>query len=365
MHGYSFNIKATEMIEAGRAKKRVFVPLLLLALFCLSLPLAAEIPCVWTGVERVVAVGDLHGDYASFITILQGTKVIDRELHWAAGSTHLVQTGDILDRGPEARRIFDFLINLEKEAEAAGGHVHFLMGNHEEMNISGIAFDYPDYVFVEQFKDFLPDDYKQQRENQFRQQWLARNRSDGRNSAPSAAELRAFWSDVLRSDREARDRYIAFFRRHYGPWLVQHNAVIKINETVFAHGGISQKYSLLPLAEINDMLRSDLQNILAGREFTPKILFRPDGPLWYRELAQQDEAPFEDELDSILANLKARHMVIAHTPLSLRTARAMKRFGGKVWVIDTGISAYYGGYLSALIIEGENFQTWGVSNGQE
>jgi len=365
MHSYSFSIKHTEMIEAGRAMKRVFAPLILLGLFWLSLPLAAEIPCVWTGVERVVAVGDLHGDYASFMAILQGTKVIDRELHWAAGSTHLVQTGDILDRGTEARRIFDFLINLEREAEAAGGRVHFLIGNHEEMNISGIAFDYSDYIFVEQFKDFLPDDYKQQRENQFRQQWLARNRSAPHDSAPSAVELRAFWSDVLRSDRDARDRYLAFFRLHYGPWIAQHNAVIKINETVFVHGGISLKYSLLPLAEINDLLRSDLQNILAGREFTPKILFRPDGPLWYRELAQQDEPVFEDELESILANLKARHIVIAHTFQGLQAARAMKRFGGKVWAIDTGISSYYGGYLGALIIEGKNFQTWGVNNGQE
>jgi len=338
---------------------------LLLALVFLSLPLAAEIPCVWTGVERVVAVGDLHGDYPSFIAILQGTKVIDQGLHWAAGRTHLVQTGDIMDRGTEAKGIFDFLINLEREAEAAGGRVHFLIGNHEELNMAGIVFSYPDYVKVEQFLDFLPDDYKQQRENQFRQQWLARNRSDSRNSAPSAAELQAFWPDVLRSDKDAQARYLAFFRLHYGPWIAQHNAVIKINETVFVHGGISQKYSLLPLAEINDLLRSELQNILAGREFTRKILFFTDSPLWYRELAEQDEAVFEDEVDSILANLKARHMVIAHTFLSLRAARAMKRFGGRVWAIDTGISSYYSGYRSALIIEGENFQAWGVDNGQK
>jgi hypothetical protein len=32
-----------------------------------------------------------------------------------------------------------------------------------------------------------------------------------------------------------------------------------------------------------------------------------------------------------------------------------------VWAIDTGISSYYGGYLGALIIEGKNFQTWGVN----
>jgi hypothetical protein len=337
---------------------------ILLGLLALFLPLCAEVPCIWTGVERVVAVGDLHGDYANFIAILEGTKIVDGELHWAAGRTHLVQTGDVLDRGPEGRRIFDLLINLEREAEAAGGHVHCLTGNHEEINMSGIAFDYPDYVTVEQFLSFLPDDYVRQREIKFRQRWLAQNPSVGHDSSPPPEAVHAFWADVLRSDQDAQARYFDFFRQHYGQWIAQHNAVIKINETVFAHGGISEKYSLKPLSEINDMLRSDFQNILNQRKFTPRILYSRDGPLWYREMAQQNEAVFEDEVDLILANLKARHVVIAHTSLMSSSAKAMKRFGGKVWVIDTGISAVYGGHLSALIIEGDNFQTWGVNDGQ-
>jgi len=338
---------------------------LLLALLFVALPLCAEIPCVWTGVERVVAVGDLHGDYANFVAILEGTKIVDGELHWAAGRTHLVQIGDVLDRGPEARRIFDLLISLEREAEAAGGHVHCLTGNHEEINMSGIAFDYPDYVTVEQFKSFLPDDYIRQREIKFRQRWPAQNPSLGHDSSPPPDAVRAFWADVLRSDQDAQARYFDFFRQHYGQWIARHNAVIKINETVFVHGGISEKYSLKPLSEINDMLRSDLQNLLSRREFRPLILFSRDGPLWYREIAQQNQAVFEDEVDLILANLKARHLVIGHTFLNSPSAKAMKRYGGKVWIIDTGISAVYGGHLSALIIEGENFQTWGVNNGQE
>ncbi|MGB9005580.1 MAG: metallophosphoesterase, partial [Candidatus Aminicenantales bacterium] len=318
------------------------------------------------GVERVVAVGDLHGDYANFVAILEGTKIVDGELHWAAGRTHLVQTGDILDRGTEARQIFDLLINLEKEAEAAGGHVHCLTGNHEEINMMGIAFDYPEYVTVKQFLSFLPEDYKRQRENKFRQRWLVQNPSVGHDSSPPPDAVRAFWAEVLHSDKDAQALYFDFFRQHYGQWIAQHNAVIKINETVFVHGGISEKYSLLPLAEINDMLRSDLQNILAGREFTRKIIFFPDSPLWYRELAQpqQNEAIFEDEVDLILANLKARHLVIGHTFMTSPSAKAMKHVGGKVWVIDTGISAVYGGHLSALIIEGDNFRTWGVNDGQ-
>jgi hypothetical protein len=344
-------------------KKRRFLTLLL-ALVFLSLPLAAEIPCVWTGVELVVAVGDLHGDYANFITILKGIKVIDGKLHWAAGRTHLVQTGDILDRGPEGRRIFDFLINLEREAEAAGGYVHCLTGNHEEMNMAGIAFDYPEYVTVEQFLSFLPDDYKQQRENRFRQRWLAQNRSASRDDGPPSEALRAFWMEVLRSDQEARSQYLKFFRQNYGQWIARHNTVIKINDTVFVHGGINEKYALKPLAEINDMVRSDFQNLLSQRQIIPKILYARDSPMWDRELAQQDEAVFEDTVNSILASLGARHIVIAHTVMDSPSAKAMKRFGGKVWVIDTGISSFYGGHLSALIIEGDHFQVWGFNDEQ-
>jgi hypothetical protein len=342
--------------------KKGFRSTFLLALLFVALPLWAEVPCIWTGVERVVAVGDLHGDYANFVTILKGTKIIDNDLHWTAGRTHLVQMGDILDRGPGGRRIFDLLISLEREAEAAGGYVHCLTGNHEEMNMAGIAFDYPEYVTVEQFLSFLPDDYKKQRENRFRQRWLAQTRSASHNDGPPPEALRDFWTEVIRSDQEARSQYLKFFRQNYGQWIAQHNTVIKINDTVFVHGGINEKYSLKPLAEINDMVRSDFQDLLSQKQFVPRVLYARDSPMWDRDLAQQDEAVFEDTVDSILTRLGARHIVVAHTRLTAPSAKAMNRFGGKVWDIDTGISSFYGGHLSALIIEGDNFQVWGLSH---
>jgi len=65
---------------------------------------ADEIPCEWQGVDRVVAVGDLHGDYKNFVKILKGTGIVDDRLAWAGGKAHLVQIGDVMDRGPEAKR---------------------------------------------------------------------------------------------------------------------------------------------------------------------------------------------------------------------------------------------------------------------
>jgi hypothetical protein len=61
---------------------------------------AAEIPCVWSDVEKIVTVGDLHGDYENFVKILLGTGLVDEKLQWAGRDTHFVQTGDIMDRGP-------------------------------------------------------------------------------------------------------------------------------------------------------------------------------------------------------------------------------------------------------------------------
>lgn len=344
--------------------KRHFFPSLLLALLLFGLPLGAEIPCAWTGVERVVAVGDLHGDYDHFLAILQGTKIIDADGHWAAGPTHLVQMGDILDRGPRARDIIDLLRNLEKEAEAAGGRVHCLIGNHEELNLVGIAFDYADYVTVEQFRDFLPDSYRQKREAEFLKLWRARHRSDPSQADPSGGDLRAFWTNVRNSDVDAQQRYVEHFRSYYGPWIIQHNVVIKINDTVFVHGGLSPKYSVMSLADINDRIRAELRQVMAGREFTPTYLFARDGPLWFRGLAELAEAGSLEDLDKILANLQAQHIVIGHSPLGVLSTKAMERFGGKLWVIDTGISTYFGGFLSALIINGGHFQAWGVNDGQ-
>jgi hypothetical protein len=170
------------------------------------------------------------------------------------------------------------------------------------------------------------------------------------------------WADVLRNDRGARDRYLRFFREKYGRWISGLNAVIKINATVFVHGGISPEYSLKPLTAVNDDVRRELRRVMEGGDFQPVVLYARDGPLWYRDLAQQDEALFEDEVDGILANLGAGHIVVAHTVVGTATARNMKRFGGKVWIIDTGISAYYQGTLSALLIEEGRFTAWGVND---
>ena len=84
---------------------------------------------------RVVAIGDVHGAFDQFVEILQTTGLIDAKQQWVGGTTILVQTGDVFDRGGKVREALDLLMRLEDEAKRAGGRVESLLGNHEAMNL--------------------------------------------------------------------------------------------------------------------------------------------------------------------------------------------------------------------------------------
>src|SRR6185503_9643131 len=98
-------------------------------------------------VERVVAVGDVHGDLDRFTAILQKAGLIDNARQWTGGKATLVQLGDLIDRGPKSRAVLDFVMTLEKDAPKRGGTVLLNLGNHEVMNMMG------DLVYV------VPEDY--------------------------------------------------------------------------------------------------------------------------------------------------------------------------------------------------------------
>ena len=358
------------------AVRRAFSGLILFTLLALpGLSKNENIPYEWSGVEKIVVIGDLHGDYDSFIRILKGTELVGSDLHWAAGKTHFVQTGDVMDRGPEAKKIFDLLIRLEKEAAEAGGMVHVLLGNHEELNLTGIVFDSnSDYVTLDQFISFLPEGYRRKQEEALTKR-LIKLRSREPTRDPEEA-INEFWKSV-RADPAAQRKYLLNFNEQYGPWLRRLNVAIKINDIVFVHGGIGEKYSKWGLKEINDRYRQELTDI--WREYktadllpnhrpshpSPAIVYRGDSPLWYRELATVPEEDLEEELDAILEALRAKAMVIAHTPRIPRRPRDMQRFGGRVWIVDTGISRVYGGPASALVIQEGVFNVWGVGDENE
>ncbi len=133
--------------------------LLLTALLC-GLAVQADQPnsdipqWQWQGVERIAVFGDVHGAYDDLIALLEQGELVDKQLRWVGGRTHLVSLGDLLDRGPESRRVMDLLMRLQGEAGQAGGSVHVLLGNHEIMNLTGDLR----YVSPEEYEAFSDDE---------------------------------------------------------------------------------------------------------------------------------------------------------------------------------------------------------------
>ncbi|MFQ6038165.1 MAG: metallophosphoesterase [Candidatus Aminicenantales bacterium] len=341
-----------------------------IVLFGILIPLhAAKTPCIWENVEKIVAVGDIHGDFDNFVKILKRKGLVDENMDWAGGTTHLVQTGDIIDRGNRAKDVYDLIKKLEEQAQAAGGMVHMLIGNHEEMNITGMALRQPGYVTVAQFLSFVSPKYKEKKEKEFLNlvEKASKKRTNTDNPPPTPEE---YWTRLIRGDPMAQYEYTIGFNKNYGKWILEHNTVIKINGIVFVHGGISEKYSTWSLEKINTTMRRELDSLRLAykhREapgFKRKIAYQPDSPVWYRDLALNHEQEFQGVLDRILENLEAKAMVIAHTPQTMSPVvpleEEVKRFGGKLWIIDTGISEVYGGVLSALsIVDGKfHFESW-------
>ena len=103
--------------------------------FLLAAPVAWASDAVFSQVGKVIAFGDLHGDYEQYEMLLVENGLVDEELKWIAGDVHFVQLGDVTDRGPDSLKIIRHLMKLEKQARKAGGRVHVLIGNHEAMNV--------------------------------------------------------------------------------------------------------------------------------------------------------------------------------------------------------------------------------------
>ncbi len=297
---------------------------------------AAE-QCTWSDVERIVAVGDVHGDYDQFFQVLQDAGLVDAKgKKWTGGKTHLFQTGDIADRGPDTRRIMDFLMRLEKRARKAGGYVHCLIGNHDAMNVYGDLR----YVTPEEFAAFRTRNSERVRDALYRQEMERLRQNPPEEGLPDREE----WNKEHPLGY-VEHRYAYGPNGDYGPWITDHNTIIKIDDTLFVHGGISPRIAEMPLVEINDKVREELTDFSKLKD---GIVTAEDGPLWYRGLAVGDESELTGHVEQVLANFGAERIVIGHTPTP---GTVIPRFNGGVSLIDVGLSEHYGGRRACLLIE--------------
>lgn len=252
--------------------------------------------------EKMIVLSDIEGNFQAFKTMLMGAKVINRDFEWAFGKGHLVLLGDYFDRGTNVTECLWLIYKLEQEAKAAGGKVHFILGNHEVLNLQGDT----EYV---------------------RQKYIA--------NAALMGEAYPIW---FSTDTEL------------GRWLRTKNALEKIGDFLFCHGGISPElvHTKMNIASINRTARSYLgvaqQAIPAGN---PRAVFdQQTGIFWCRTVAKSKTSM--SDIDMILAYFNAQRMVIGHTLVADLTLN----YGGKVICIDLYHEENLRrGFMKTLLIE--------------
>ena len=364
------------------AIKRICILTLLL---CLPLGGAANAYEIDTS-SRVVAFADVHGAYTDWTALLRELGVVDADLNWSGGDTHLVSLGDLLDRGPDSRKVVELLMKLDGQAEQAGGAVHMVLGNHEVMVMTGDLR----YVSPAEFAAFGGDETQAERDALY---------GEYRRFNPGGEE------DVMRETFNAQFPvgFIALrkaFSRDgaLGRWLLQQPFVIRVNDKVYMHGGIASVVSENSITALNRKLQGELKDFLSSmdalreagvmpwyvdyherlaflnaraEEFVaanPRatadwfeslqqvfdaqeaFVFSEDSPNWYRGTAMCHPYAESFNTERFLKRVGAKQLVMGHTPTR---GDVQVRMDGLAIRLDTGmLQRVYKGRASALVSQG-------------
>lgn len=254
---------------------------------------------IFPAVKRIVAIGDLHGDWLQTIRSLQLAKVI--KLHktrwvWCGGTTYVVQLGDQVDRKSREDastdedseiKIMKFMDCLDSQAKRDGGRVLSGFGNHEALQTKG-QFHYVSPKGLAHFGG------EKEREEAFK----------------PGGEMALYM---------AKHRY----------------AVIKVGPFIFAHGSVVPKIAeKWDIPKINQMLRDYLKGDLKWNRDLNELFEGNDSILWNR--SQAGPRPSCEKLDYVLKKWNGKALVLGHTPQEEGINSACDN---KVWRVDVGLSA--------------------------
>ena len=276
-------------------------------------PKTPEIPAfpksTFEATSRVIALGDVHGDFAAMSSALRAAGVINEAGDWTGGDATLVQTGDLLDRGDDEQQIVDFFEALKPQVKAAGGKLIMLNGNHEVMNVAGDLR----YVTPGGFADFAD------------------------------VEGLDLSSPVLqRVPEAARPRMAAFMPGGpYAKVLATKLVIAKVGDSAFVHGGVLPHHVEYGIDAINEQTAGWMR----GERDAPDVLSNDDAPIWTRSYSQG--AADCATLDKALAAMDVARIVVGHT---VQKSGVTSACDDKVWRIDVGMAAHYGGKPAVLEI---------------
>ncbi|HMD47946.1 MAG TPA: metallophosphoesterase [Bryobacteraceae bacterium] len=257
--------------------------------------------------ENIYAIGDIHGDSVRFTRLLIGAGLIagvpkyPRDVHWIAGRSVLVITGDMIDKGPRILDVFRVLDALQKSAALQGGRVVILAGNHEA--------------------EFLAD--------------------------PSAKKGREFAEQLLAE--ELSPVAIGSCKTDLGIFLCSLPFAARVNDWFFSHAGNSGGQSIQQLQ--TSLERGFSAHGFAAQEITGDYSLleaRLNGSGKGREpwidagLPQRSE---QQLLEDYTRALGVTHIVEGHVPSEVRFADGTVRRAGEMFqrfgllfLIDTGMS---------------------------
>jgi hypothetical protein len=225
----------------------------------------------YSGVNKLLAIGDVHGEYDVLVKLLRNSGVIDENLDWNWGDGHLVFIGDIFDRGDKVTESLYLIKKLQGQANENKGKLHLLLGNHEVMVLM----------------------------------------NDSRYVAPKYKNM----------CQRLMMNYPRFFAENteLGKWLRSLNSVVKINDLIFVHGGLSPNLvdRGLSLEQINNDIRKSLDkdNEMTHEEVMKAVYF-PENPLWYRGYLMKSRSYSiinKEELNKVLSYYSASRIFFGHT----------------------------------------------------
>lgn len=266
----------------------------------------------YKGVNNLVVISDIHGQFDLMVELLQSHGVIDEKLNWSFGQGHLVINGDVLGRGDKVTEALWLAYQLEDQAIEAGGRLHYLLGNHELM-LLGNDLRYLNQKYVRA----------------------------GRLMKMSVKEMH-------------NDEAVL------GDWLRKRPVMISIDSLLITHAGISPEFvkRQLTVHDVNKLFYENILSTSKSRSSRGKdiaFLTSPKGPIWYRGYFDEKNIDLND-LDDILAYFDSQRIIVGHTSVDMITPL----FEGRVLAVDSSIKNGRTGEI--LIIEnGEFFR--GAING--
>ena len=273
--------------------------------------------------KRVVAIGDLHGDFQKAVRAFKVAGLVDEKLNWIGGESVAVQVGDVLDRGGEELRIFHFLEKLKQQAAKQGGALHVLNGNHEIMNVGG-RFRYATEGAMEEF-------HKWEKLHRYGQKLKCMCDSN-------QAQCRKGIADISSSGLEARKRALRPGGTVSKTFLAHNPVALVVGGSVFVHGGLPPKHLDYGIERMNH----ETSQWMWGESSNPAVPWFLNGRnaiVWSRMYSMPNEESCNCEmLQQTLGKLPdTTRMIVGHTvqyPMGINSA-----CGDSVFRVDVGFSS--------------------------